>query len=262
VSPGKTMLDKAHPSTSSTSQIQTLSECSIFSPQRRPCYPQLIVLDDQSLDLGECLRIRDLQVSIGRDRCDLTFPAESMMSAHHATLALTEIADQTWSWVLNDHQSANGLYIRIDEFGLTPGLEFLLGGSKIVVEGPRKHLPAASDTLASGIFPYRSATKVEKKATGLRRVPYALSPASEIIPLTGRSLEIGSSVNGPGRIEHDPFVEAIHAKVILHGSSHWKIVDQKSTNGIWLRITKAIMQTPCEFLAGEQRFRFLPPVDD
>jgi hypothetical protein len=36
------------------------------------------------------------------------------------------------------------------------------------------------------------------------------------------------------------------------------IDDQKSLNGVWIRIKKFAMDKPAEFQLGQQRFRFQP----
>jgi hypothetical protein len=94
-----------------------------------------VIVDDYAKDEGEMIRVRRDSITFGRSEGDLTFPAESMMSGLHAKISLQDTGANQWSWVLEDQRSMHGVFLRMQEFDLRPGIEFLIGGTKVTIHG-------------------------------------------------------------------------------------------------------------------------------
>lgn len=238
-----------------TSESRTMEESIAFSPRRRPWYPHLIIMDDHTSDSGEVVRLRKDSFSLGRVGCDLSFPAEGLMSGTHAKISLQEIADNQWEWVLEDASSGNGVYVRQTEFPLLPGNEFLLGGTKVVVHGD-PHLRRKSTEPALHLSAYTGKMDLIRKQPELEICSYLFSQEASSIPLKGKRLQLGRHAEGAASLAIDPFVEPIHATVEKTDSQSWKIVDEKSLNGTWIRVRRAVLSQTTSFILGEQRFRF------
>ena len=61
-------------------------------------------------------------------------------------------------------------------------------------------------------------------------------------------------------IKDDPFINLRHARLYQDETERWMIEDQKSLNGVWIRIKKFAMDKQTEFQLGQQRFLFRPTV--
>ncbi len=237
-------------------EFYTLEESVAFAPRRRPWYPQLIIVDDHSAESGEVIRLRKDSFSLGRAGCDLSFPAEGLMSGTHAKISHQEIAANHWEWVLEDSTSRNGVFVRQAEFPLLPGNEFLLGGTKVMVHGDcnlNRKLTEPSPSLSAFVGDLdQIRTKPE-----LEICSYLFSQDSLNVPLKGKRLQLGRHAEGAAAFGVDPFVEPVHATVQKIDSHSWKIVDQKSLNGIWIRVRRAVLSQSTSFILGEQRFHFV-----
>ncbi len=243
----------AKPATSE--DCPTLEESIGFAPRRRPWYPQLVVVDDHSPDSGEIVRIRRDSLSIGRLGCDLSFPAEALMSANHAKISLQETVPNHWDWVLEDNSSSNGVFVRLPEFQLRPGNEFLLGGTKVMVHGDTQLIRKSEDPR-----PFWSAyiddSENIRSTSELEACSYLFSQEPVVVPLQGKRLHLGRHAEAAKAFSVDPFVEPSHAAIQKLGAHVWKLVDQNSLNGVWLRVRRAVLSQSTSFILGEQRFRF------
>ena len=74
----------------------------------------------------------------------------------------------------------------------------------------------------------------------------------------GREVNLGSDRRCEIRIEKDPFLSPRHARIYRNESERWMIEDQKSLNGVWIRVKKLAIDRRTEFQLGQQRFRFQP----
>jgi pSer/pThr/pTyr-binding forkhead associated (FHA) protein len=66
-------------------------------------------------------------------------------------------------------------------------------------------------------------------------------------------------IQGDITIPHDEMMSSKHAELIRQsdqGGQRWVLNDLGSTNGTYLRVSKAILKTGQEFLVGGHRFRF------
>ncbi len=186
----KTRIEKPTPQAGSD---RTLEESVPFSPRRRPSYPQLCILDDAS-ENEETLRLRSDRLTIGRENCDLSFPAEGLMSRQHAMISLQEVSPDHWSWVLEDLSSRNGVFVRCKEFSLRPGNEFLIGGTKLLMHGdPDLSRSVAKDSTL--LIPYQANEPIsnrfelEPRDINSSRQPCAY-PSRERITHSGATLMV------------------------------------------------------------------------
>jgi pSer/pThr/pTyr-binding forkhead associated (FHA) protein len=224
----------------------------LFRPTQRPPTPVLVVLDDGE-ETGEERRVRTERFVIGRTEGDLVIPHDSQMSGRHAELRRTWTKDKH-RWQLVDLDSTNGTYVRVGSAVLQDGQEFLLGRTRFRFEGPAKALAAAKppDPVNQTTLPW----------TG--DVAPALAPSvCELtaegiggrVLLPGKELWLGKDASCCGVVlRQDPFVSARHARIRLGDDGVWVIENNKSVNGVWLRVTKIPLRSACRFLLGEQQF--------
>lgn len=249
----KSRLTRVEPDVGSESSGQvTQEEAELFAPLRRPLYPTLIVIDDgKELD-GESIRIRAETFMVGRESGDLVLPAEQMMSSSHFKISLDHVSAGVWIWNLHDLDSRHGVFVRLEEFGVVAGNEWLAGSTKFVISGPasstRNQLPQED------LVPYRTATGEQ---AGVHILGYNCDRIDSHISLAKRQA-FGASIDGSGRIVGDPFVDAHQFTLQMTDSRTWQVTNFGSTNGTWLRVQRLALKKQQMFLAGEQRFSFVP----
>jgi hypothetical protein len=242
--------------------LRTVEESQPFLPRQRPVYPKLTIVDDGA-DIsaavaepaGEVIRLRRAAFVLGRNQGDLTFPAETMMSGEHAKISLDKIAPGVWCWMLHDLESRHGLFIRIKETFLENGCELLIGATKLRISlssvfSTRNRQPSSVENFLC----YNSSDTAKFPALSLES--YSQESTRKLLRLTKRKYEIGSKVEGNGRIDGDPFMEPHHLTLHCPDGQAWKALDQNSYNGTWLRIRSAPLTHQSVFMAGEQRFHF------
>jgi pSer/pThr/pTyr-binding forkhead associated (FHA) protein len=224
----------------------------LFRPTFRPPLALLYVLDDGSKDDGECVRIRGDRLLIGREEGDVRIPFDSRMSARHAELVRETLADGSQRWVLQDLRSTNGTFIRISQSIVRPGGEFLIGRARF-----RLDPPAAASEAANRAPPART---VGWQGAGPREAYPALV---ELDPIggVGRRVPLSQSEYWIGRDKEcaivradDDFVSPRHARLMRDHHQNWHIENQRSTNGVWLRIERIEIDRFGQFQLGEQRF--------
>lgn len=231
----------------------TLEESVRFSPKHRPLYPKLVILDDRQ-ESGEVLRIRKPSLTIGRTEGDITFPAEGLMSSTHASLSYQELSPKRWGWVLEDNQSRHGLFLRIAEAPLQPGMEFLIGGTKLRIHGDSSSHETAEEqkwSWAPFLVEHKPVTPWK-----IELLPYLFSQDGAWVELRTKAHSMGRQGDGAESLQADPFVEPIHVHFTRTGSRQWAVKDNCSLNGLWVRVHRVHLATTTEFLLGEQRFRW------
>lgn len=132
-------------------------------------------------------------------------------------------------------------------------------------------LPTASDEYAE--LSSREMVRPSDKTVGTvaayrptKRPPIAMltvfddgSDDGEIYRLRSDRWTIGRDAQADLVIPHDPEIAPIHA--IIHRSNNngqwiWKIVDENSTSGLFIRVSQAKLSEGKELLAGRGRYRF------
>jgi pSer/pThr/pTyr-binding forkhead associated (FHA) protein len=224
-----------------------------FRPSHRPPTPLLTVLDDGSEE-GEAIRIRTESFVIGRSEGNLIIPNDSQMSSRHAELRCTRTSDRC-RWRLSDLQSTNGTFVRISSAALDHGQEFCIGRTRFRFDNAVA--ATAPNAAAAGVShntkPWRSGRTTAPTPTIVEMTPTGDGPKTAVAE---RELWIGSDVEKcQVPLPNDPFASARHARVRLGDDGRWIIENNKSPNGVWLRIEQISIKGTCQFLLGEQRFQ-------
>ena len=230
----------------------------LFRPTLRPPTPILTACDDGSED-GESIRIRKDTFVIGRTEGDLIIPNDAQISSRHAELRQSLLREK-YRWSLIDLQSTNGTYVRVGQAVLVHGQEFLIGCTRFQFEhqtatdsGPPKPTTASEHSTRSW----------QTAAPG--------GDSAAIVDLTNIGTGARFLLDGPetwlGKdaahcqivISTDPLVNARHARIRRQDDGRWMLENNKSVNGIWLRVEQISFQGTCCFMLGEQRFTLRMP---
>jgi len=238
----------------------------VFKPMSRPPMAVLTAFDDGSDD-GETVRIRAERFVIGRTEGDLTIPHDSRISARHAELVRQLHDDGRWLWTLKDLSSTNGTFARVATAILKDGQEFLVGRT-------RYQFAAGADPNAAGAAapcPGQEGSSVPSKSARTT-MPVSSDAEKMLLPSLAEFMPAGPGARIPlFRDEHwlgadrthceivpteDDFVSPRHARLSRDSKGRWHIANNKSVNGVWLRIDEIDLQNSCYFQIGEQRFSF------
>ena len=139
-------------------------------------------------------------------------------------------------WTLVDLQSSSGTFVRIGAAPLRPNNEIIVGSGRYRFEAGA----AASRSAVPSLVEVSPAGPVKRIA--LTQPEYWL----------GRDAKL-CAIARPD----DAFVNARHARLFRDGQGQWHIENNKSLNGLWLRITEPMpLNNACQFRMGEQRFLF------
>jgi pSer/pThr/pTyr-binding forkhead associated (FHA) protein len=227
-----------------------------FHPVQRPGTPVLIVLDDGDDD-GEAVRIRKESFTIGRVQGDLVIPHDGNMSGRHAEI-LRRFEGGRWQWYLRDLQSTNGTFVRVSGGLLRDGQEILIGGSCFRFES--SHIDEAAEaTSAPG------AVAATRKFVGGSVAQFAAQMNPTLIAITADGGEKRYPLDRPelwvGRdralcsiVLEDPLVSPRHARLFRDPKGKWMIQNNRSQNGLWMRVTEVSLEKGGQFQCGEQRF--------
>ena len=75
------------------------------------------------------------------------------------------------------------------------------------------------------------------------------------MPLTRAEYWIGSDRVACAIVPaDDPFVSPRHARLSKDAKGRWQVVNNKSVNGVWVRVEQMELAGSCQFQLGEQRF--------
>ncbi|MCA9158079.1 MAG: FHA domain-containing protein [Planctomycetales bacterium] len=230
-----------------------------FRPLNRQPLALLTILDDGSREEGETIRIRDSKFSIGREKGNLTIPFDSDMSGQHVELCCQKLKGR-FRWYLIDRKSTNGTFVRGMRASLFRDTELLLGSRRYLFRLPSaSHALQETQGLQTQSYRAPQRTMLEQFVPQLSEVGVRdEEPVS--FALGGSEMLLGSDSRCELSIEHDPFISPKHARFFQDEQQRWRIEDQKSLNGVWIRVNKFAMDKPTEFQLGQQRFRFQPSI--
>jgi hypothetical protein len=225
-------------------------------PVLRPPTALLCILDDGKAD-GEWVRLRADVTVMGRTDGDIRIPHDGLMSGRHAQL-VRQRGPQGYRWVLVDLESTNGTFVRVGSSILRSNNELLIGAGRYRFEAGAGAAPAVDPP---GAAP--QTTQDWAGAGPIRAlVPslVELAPAGPVSrhPLTLPEYWIGRdakscSISRPD----DVLANARHARLFRDAKGQWHIENNKSLNGLWLRIAEPMpLGGACQFRLGEQRFLF------
>lgn len=223
-------------------------------PVLRPPIAFLCVLDDGKTD-GEWVRLRGDRTVIGRTEGEVRIPHDGAISGQHAELLRQRIGNGV-RWSLVDLKSTNGTYVRIGSSILRHENEFLIGSGRYRFE-------AAS----SGVIPSPPGTPLQTTQAWSGPPIHSfvpslveMGPAGPLrrINLTLPEYWIGRDAKScPIARPDDVLVNARHSRLYRDAKGQWHIENNKSLNGLWLRIAEPMpLGSACQFRMGEQRFIF------
>jgi pSer/pThr/pTyr-binding forkhead associated (FHA) protein len=194
---------------------------------------------------------------IGRVDGDIRIPHDGMMSGRHAEI-VRQKSGQGFRWVLSDLQSTNGTWVRVGRTVLQPGSEVLIGRGHYRFEGATAPPPVADQGPTT---------------TDVTR-PWTAGPITALVPSLVEvtpggpgqrtSLTLGEYWIGRDRScgiarPDDPTANPRHARLHRDARGQWHIENNKSVNGLWLRVEEVPLGATCQFRLGEQRFLFRIP---
>jgi pSer/pThr/pTyr-binding forkhead associated (FHA) protein len=230
----------------------------LFRPTLRPPTPILTVCDDGS-ESGETIRIRKDRFVIGRTEGDLTIPNDAQISGRHAELQQSWVKEK-YRWSLIDLQSTNGTYVRVGQAVLEHGQEFLVGCTRFRFE---------NQSPADSVPPKPMSAAVQ--STRFWQPPAAIGQCAAIVELTsvgtGARFLLDSPENWLGRdaascqivLSKDAVASARHARIRRDEDGRWTLENNKSVNGVWLRVEQIAFNGTCRFMLGEQKFTIQTP---
>ncbi len=224
----------------------------LFRPTRRPPVPLLTVFDDGSEE-GEQIRVRKEVFAIGRSEGDLVIAHDVQMSGRHAELRRSRHKDR-YRWQLVDLKSTNGTYVRVGHAILRHGQEFIIGRTRYRFENPAAEAAAEAEPavkVAQTTQPWR-----EGLSQSLLPVVVELlgEETGSRVKVTGREAWLGTdAANCSIVLRDDPFAGAWHARIRLDDEGRWLIENNKSVNGVWLRIERLALKGTCHFCWANNR---------
>jgi hypothetical protein len=140
---------------------------------------------------------------------------------------------------------------------LEHGQEFIVGRTRLRFEKPAEvahSKPVGRDEatrewhspLAKNILP--SIVELTPKNSGVRTT--LTTPETWLGKDTERCQHV---------LANDPFVSPRHARLYVDRDGRWVIENNKSINGVWLRIEQLVLKRSCGFMLGEQQFMLRIP---
>ncbi len=236
-----------------------LVEASPARPTQRPSLGLLCICDDGKQE-GEWVRLRADRYVIGRAEGDIRIPHDGLMSGRHAELVRQQIQPGCWRWTLVDLKSTNGTFVRIGKTILREGMEFLMGAGHYRFETSTATVayvaqsPAPAQTIPPrGMQPAPS--------FGPTLVELVQGKPTQRFHLTLPEIWLGRDPQTCNIARRDDLLTSPrHARLFRDARGQWFIENQKSLNGLWLRIKEEMpLGGTCQFRLGEQVFLFQVP---
>jgi pSer/pThr/pTyr-binding forkhead associated (FHA) protein len=251
--PGQLATAKAAQPAASTAR--PTGSASPYRPTQRPPTALLTVFDDGKGE-GEVLRLRADRFVIGRSEGDFLVPHDPQISARHLEITRHRVGEQ-YRWVLTDLQTTNGLFIRVSRTALADKAELLVGSGRYRFEAPGSNLPETLDDLPPDA-PHGSTRPLATDAATLLQPALVELASGKVLfrlPLAKPEYWIGSDPACPICRAGDPFVEPRHARLYRDAKGAWHAQNNKSPNGLWVKVPQITVTDSCLFQIGEQRFR-------
>ncbi len=236
-----------------------LPEATPEKPKQRPPLGLLCICDDGKQD-GEWVRLREDRYVIGRVDGDILIPHDGLMSSRHAELVRHETQPGSWRWGLVDLKSRNGTFVRVGKTLLREGTEFLIGGGLYRFEpaAPSGILAAAAPGGQPQMTQPRLSQPVQAFVPSLIEIVQG-TPTQRFL-LTVAEIWIGRDPQSCNICRRDdPLASPRHARLYRDSRGQWYIENQKSLNGLWLRVDQIPLDAACQFRLGEQVFLFRVP---
>jgi hypothetical protein len=214
----------------------------------------LTVVDDGKSD-GEVVRLRSDRFIIGRSEGDFLIPHDRQISTRHIEITRQRVGEK-YRWVLTDLQSSNGLFIRVSRTILSDKTELLIGKGRYRFEAAKSSLPETVDNLPPDV-PQGTHPLGNEPAAPPQPALVELSGGKVLsrLPLEKAEYWIGSAPACAICRANDPFIEPRHIHLCRDADGAWHAQNNKTANGIWLKVPQITVADSCSFQIGEQRFR-------
>ena len=256
IGPAKVTPDKPAPPELQSVAVETLSE----RPRQRPPMGLLCICDDGKSD-GEWVRLRADRNVIGRMEGDIRIPHDNLISGkHHAALVREEtpLGSGSWAWSLVDLKSTNGTFVRVGKTIVRQGTEFRIGCGHYRFEAPGAGViaanPAGAPFQTTQPLPNHSHPFSPSLVEVVQGMPISRFHVTLPEIWIGRDPKT-CNISRPDDLLTNPR----HARLFRDPKGQWFIENQKSINGLWLRIEKIPLDANCQFRLGEQVFLFRIP---
>ena len=225
-------------------------------PTQRPPTGMLCILDDGKAE-GEWVRLRADRTVIGRAEGAVQIPHDTMMSGRHAEITRHRLPTGAFRWMLTDLKSTNGSFVRVGKTVLRHNQELILGSGRFRFESGAAAAVAAVEQTSGpqGTTQAWSGPSMSSLVSAIVEI----TPAGpgERFPLTLPEYWLGRDPKTCGILRpNDELLNARHARLFRDPSGLWHIENNKSLNGMWLRIEEIPLMGACHFRLGEQRFLF------
>ncbi len=220
-----------------------------FRPEEAPQIEVSITEVRVDGSFGETQLVRS-EVTIGRENCDFSYPADALVSPVHARIQLRDRR-----LFLSDQGSRHGTFIKLrQDAALAPGRVFLLGRNLFRLSlrpPPGAGLLENRDTAAT-----LSITDHAAFAEGIVTVEQVRLDGTAIQTFSlNKSETTFGRTRGDLVFRDDPYMSGLHARIVGN-SGRFILQDLKSRNGVYLRIEREVeLEDGNEFFLGEQLFR-------
>lgn len=223
-------------------EVQTLADVSMLSDAR------LVVVRGVQHPSGTQLKLKPGATVVGRSGCDITFDADSWVSARHASIEIK--GDHA---LVQDIGSVNGVYVRIKkESQLGFGDHFICGEQLFRLDPPPRPDTAVLDPKDDTSFfasPFAAASF---------RVTHLLEGGAEGLEHCARKARVrigreDCDLNFPD----DIYISGQHASLEQSGAEQFTLIDNDSRNGTFVRVRadEAVRSGDYLFI-GHQLLRF------
>jgi pSer/pThr/pTyr-binding forkhead associated (FHA) protein len=158
-------------------------------------------------------------------------------------------------WHLSDLKSTNGTYVRISHATLEHQAEFIIGRTRFRFDDPRLANAAPQRAGSAGEGATRPWPSNSNQAHAASLVEVGADGDGRRLIIAEKEIWIGKDAHYCQLVlGDDPFASARHARLHLDKDGRWQIENNKSVNGVWLRINRLALHDTCRFLLGEQQF--------
>ncbi|HKZ53543.1 MAG TPA: FHA domain-containing protein [Candidatus Acidoferrales bacterium] len=194
-----------------------------------PIATQFVLIEEKpGGELGQRYPLLQGRLLVGREKGDILFSGDSMISAQHAMFTVLG-----GGLYVEDLGSTHGVFVRIREpFDLQDG-DTLLMGQQVF----RFRLSGEGSGASGELVPLREGQEEEKR-----------------YPLQSGENTFGRT-QGTHSFPDNPYLSRLHARITIHGS-YCVLEDMKSTNGTFVRIrARHLLDVDDVVLVGRQCLR-------
>jgi len=217
-------------------------------PQAGTPRARLVIILEDGSD-GASLDLVGESTVLGRDGADLSFPHDDFLAPRHA-----EFFFKGGALHLKPLKSTNGVFLQVhQEVELDSGDVFRIGQQLLVFESLAL-VTAEGPVVETKDQTMRLGSPIPEGAWGRLGQLIAPETMGSVYLLGGTEVYLGrerGDITFPG----DGFVSGLHA-VVTHRANRFYLKDLGSSNGTYLRLTKAMpVRRGMLVLAGQQLFR-------